>query len=130
MMALLEEKLKGVTEPEVVVNKLLDHCMKVTEVGRKWMEDNGGKKLSKDFAKYPGKMDHTTVVCVKVGKITPGTLRKNNSEERMSWAYKKTISLDNIGWKTPDKSSPNKIGTNRDRERSTSPNPEFAATLP
>jgi len=32
------------------------------------MVNQPGKRLPSDYVEYPGKMDHTTCVCIRVGK--------------------------------------------------------------
>lgn len=50
---------------------ILDCAMKLSEdatfTSREFMETQPGKRLPKDYALYPGKMDHTTCVIFKVG---------------------------------------------------------------
>ena len=53
--------------PGNVVSKIMDHCSKITLSSRDFMEKNPGKRLPKDFKKYPGKMDHTTCTVFRVG---------------------------------------------------------------
>ena len=40
----------------------------VTEVSRVFMKENPRQKLPIDYIKYPGKMDHASVICLTVGK--------------------------------------------------------------
>ena len=54
--------------PSSIVNKLLDHCTKLTKNGREWLESNPGKRMPFDYVKYPGKMDHTTCLAFQVGQ--------------------------------------------------------------
>lgn len=55
------------TSCSLIVNKLTNHCLQVTQESRKFMENNPQKKLPKDYKLYPGKMDHSTVLAFKVG---------------------------------------------------------------
>jgi len=41
--------------------------MDLTSASREYMEQNPFLALSHDYQKYPGKMDHTTCVALKVG---------------------------------------------------------------
>ena len=54
--------------PQYLVEKLIDHCFNVTESARKFLEENN-RKLPKDYQKYPGKMDHSTIVAFRVGDM-------------------------------------------------------------
>ena len=53
-------------EPEDICNMLAEYSTKTTDAGRRFMEDNPSLELPEDFAKYPGKMDHTTSIVLKV----------------------------------------------------------------
>lgn len=55
--------------PKAINKKLLNYCFTLTESSRKFMVDFPNKKLPSDFAEYPGKMDHTTAVTIRVGSI-------------------------------------------------------------
>jgi len=111
MLNVLEQKLNGIYDPQNVVNKLLDYSMNITEVGRKWMEENNGKKLPPDYLKYPGKMDHATVVCLKVGRNQ--LFQKNGSNDNLHRSWKKN----SVSIESPNKILNPLIG----RERPTSP---------
>ena len=54
--------------PKEVAELLLDYCTRVTLSSRTFMEANPSLKLPSDYKLYPGKMDHTTCVVVRVGK--------------------------------------------------------------
>jgi len=58
---------KDVT-PKSVTLALIDHSMKTTQKSRDFMVNQPGKRLPSDYVEYPGKMDHTTCVCIRVGK--------------------------------------------------------------
>jgi hypothetical protein len=55
--------------PQIFSQKLLNHAKSTTSLSRKWMEENPGKRMPKDYSNFPGKMDHTTVFCYKVTAI-------------------------------------------------------------
>jgi hypothetical protein len=40
--------------PAAIVNKLLDHCVKLTKSSRDFLEGNPGKRLPVDYETYPG----------------------------------------------------------------------------
>lgn len=58
----------GSGEPvlETVCRDVTDYCARVTHSSRDFMENNTRDKLPKDYKRFPGKMDHTTCVCVRV----------------------------------------------------------------
>jgi hypothetical protein len=59
--------------PRNIVESILRHCRCVTDPGRLRMEKFDGEKLPNDYQKYPGKMDHTTCVCLVVGEYEEGS---------------------------------------------------------
>mmetsp|Transcript_8396 Transcript_8396/g.25975 ORF Transcript_8396/g.25975 Transcript_8396/m.25975 type:complete len:1512 (-) Transcript_8396:180-4715(-) len=50
--------------PQQVVELLCDYSMKITAVLRSYMEQHPGAKQPNSPEDYPGKMDHTSVVCM------------------------------------------------------------------
>jgi hypothetical protein len=60
------------------------------------MENNPGKKLPKDYVKYPGKMDHATCVAFEVGlkksDKEPPLHKKSNVDASQAWQEFKTPS--------------------------------------
>lgn len=56
-------------EPTFISNTLLKHCLDTTQSSRDFMETNTSKKLPSDYSLYPGKMDHNTCLCFKVGNF-------------------------------------------------------------
>ncbi|GAM17930.1 hypothetical protein SAMD00019534_011050 [Acytostelium subglobosum LB1] len=65
----LETMLQGITSPSEITHKLINHCWDTTQTSRNFMETMSGKRLPQDFVKYPGKMDHTTCICFRVGQF-------------------------------------------------------------
>jgi hypothetical protein len=61
--------------PERITSKIMHHCIAVTGRGREWMEQNPKEKLPNDYVKYPGKMDHATVVVLRVGNFEKELLK-------------------------------------------------------
>merc|ERR1711988_939413 len=55
--------------PISVVDKVISHCYKTTQESRTFMELNPQEELPADYQQYPGKRDHTTCVCYRVGKL-------------------------------------------------------------
>jgi len=58
------------SDPKSIVANMTEHCMRVTKTSRDYMEqrfrDNAaGKKTPLQTFKYPGKMDHSTVLCFR-----------------------------------------------------------------
>ena len=50
-----------------VCSSIVDYCWNLTNPSREFMENNFKKKLPSDYVLYPGKMDHTTIVAMRVG---------------------------------------------------------------
>jgi len=53
--------------PKAVVARLLRHCIEVNSRATRWMIENPFKRIPTNYVDYPGKMDHTTCICVRVG---------------------------------------------------------------
>lgn len=53
-----------------IVEKLVQHCLETTQSSRDFMEQNPEKILPKNYREYPGKLDHTTCVALKVKRST------------------------------------------------------------
>lgn len=66
------DKNDGVPSPKLLAEKVLDHCKTVTEMGRVWMQENPTKRLPPDYIRYPGKMDHSSCVVLRVGPFQTG----------------------------------------------------------
>lgn len=49
-----------------IVHRLINHCIATNRNAAIWMQENPTKKLPKDYKLYPGKMDHTTCVALRV----------------------------------------------------------------
>lgn len=56
--------------PGDIVDKLISHCLKTTQSSREFMEKNPEKILPKSYKEYPGKLDHTTCIALKVRRST------------------------------------------------------------
>lgn len=56
--------------PRDVVYRLIDHCVSLTRNARDLMEADASAKQPYDYVKYPGKMDHTTCVCYRIGPVS------------------------------------------------------------
>ena len=63
---LLEVIKKTDFSPKSICDTLTEYCKKVTRPSRIFMQKNPSLELPGDFTTYPGKMDHTTVICVKI----------------------------------------------------------------
>jgi hypothetical protein len=55
---------------EAIVNSIVDHCLMTTKSCREFMETNPDSQQPIDYKNYPGKMDHTTMLCIRTGKRT------------------------------------------------------------
>eukprot|EP00727_Mastigamoeba_balamuthi_P000527 m51a1_g10471 hypothetical protein (490) ;mRNA; f:75543-77495 len=50
-----------------VCEGLVEHCERTVASSREFMEANPDKRQPEDRVKYPGKMDHTSVICLRIG---------------------------------------------------------------
>jgi serine/threonine protein phosphatase PrpC len=57
--------------PPLISKRLVRHCLDMTKKSREWMEQHPQEILENDYKKYPGKLDHTTVVACTVGCYDP-----------------------------------------------------------
>eukprot|EP00028_Trichosphaerium_sp_Am-I-7-wt_P006291 CAMPEP_0168520060 /NCGR_PEP_ID=MMETSP0405-20121227/7721_1 /TAXON_ID=498012 /ORGANISM="Trichosphaerium sp, Strain Am-I-7 wt" /LENGTH=394 /DNA_ID=CAMNT_0008540787 /DNA_START=37 /DNA_END=1221 /DNA_ORIENTATION=- len=74
--------------PRQISKKLMDHCRLTTSSSREFMEQNPNLPLASDYAKYPGKMDHTTCAAFRIGchdPYRPTSQRESNDLE--VWPY-------------------------------------------
>eukprot|EP00026_Physarum_polycephalum_P008264 Phypoly_transcript_08345.p1 GENE.Phypoly_transcript_08345~~Phypoly_transcript_08345.p1 ORF type:complete len:424 (+),score=60.08 Phypoly_transcript_08345:205-1476(+) len=55
--------------PKEAVDVLIKHCVTLTQKSRDFSENNKDKRLPQNFQEYPGKMDHTTCLCFRVGRV-------------------------------------------------------------
>jgi serine/threonine protein phosphatase PrpC len=55
--------------PQEVADRLVNHCIEVTKKSREYMENNQGRRLPEDYVEFPGKMDHTSCLCFRVGRF-------------------------------------------------------------
>jgi hypothetical protein len=56
--------------PTDLCRAITQYCSEVTECGRQFLQQNPTKRIPDDTTLYPGKMDHTTVIVLKVAKLT------------------------------------------------------------
>eukprot|EP01113_Clastostelium_recurvatum_P027817 TRINITY_DN3367_c0_g1_i2.p1 TRINITY_DN3367_c0_g1~~TRINITY_DN3367_c0_g1_i2.p1 ORF type:complete len:497 (+),score=63.64 TRINITY_DN3367_c0_g1_i2:58-1548(+) len=68
--------------PFKVVSTLVRHCLDLTRHSREFMENNPTMKQPVDYKKYPGKMDHTSAMCIRVGTM-PHILNRSISESSL-----------------------------------------------
>jgi len=77
---LLQDLLNDATTPKQVTDRLIEHCVSVTQKSRDYMESNNGKRIPDDYVEFPGKMDHTTCLCFRVGRASfPGGVSPTSS---------------------------------------------------
>lgn len=63
-----------VPSPTLVCKSIINHTRSVVENSKQFLEQNPDDTLvGTDYKEFPGKMDHTTCICMKVG------LPNNNS---------------------------------------------------
>jgi serine/threonine protein phosphatase PrpC len=75
-IAFLEKQVEGAATPDELCSTLLDHCVKTTSASRKYMCENQGRIVPKDFVAYPGKMDHSTCAAITVSARYPALVEK------------------------------------------------------
>lgn len=63
-------KFRPPPEPVNIVSNILQYCINTNHNAVSWMENNPNQRLPRDYKMYPGKMDHTTCVCLRVGEIS------------------------------------------------------------
>jgi len=54
--------------PEFVVNEVVSHCYRTSQKSREEVQ-GGGRRMETNYEEFPGKMDHTTLVCFVVGQV-------------------------------------------------------------
>jgi hypothetical protein len=52
--------------PREVTQKLLARCAEVTRPTREWMEKHPKDKVAHDMKQFPGKLDHSSCLCLRV----------------------------------------------------------------
>jgi serine/threonine protein phosphatase PrpC len=52
--------------PRDIAERLLAHCIQLTESSRDFMHANPRKRLPKDYKQYPGKLDHSTCIVLRI----------------------------------------------------------------
>lgn len=66
-----EHQEQGAT-PSDLTHHVIEYCQKLTAPSREWMEQHPGMPLPDDFKTYPGKLDHTTILAVRLHSL-PGS---------------------------------------------------------
>eukprot|EP01127_Copromyxa_protea_P015973 TRINITY_DN4681_c1_g1_i4.p1 TRINITY_DN4681_c1_g1~~TRINITY_DN4681_c1_g1_i4.p1 ORF type:complete len:1082 (+),score=187.13 TRINITY_DN4681_c1_g1_i4:1314-4559(+) len=80
--------VRGCVTLHNLTETIITYCFEQTLESRKFMETNPHLALPKDQVKYPGKMDHASCVCIKVGE-SHGALNLVSGEvEGLSTAMK------------------------------------------
>jgi serine/threonine protein phosphatase PrpC len=54
------------TPPKRIVDAVIDHCHRVTEPTRHFLETQPMQRVPQDYRRFPGKPDHTTFLCFRV----------------------------------------------------------------
>eukprot|EP01102_Stenamoeba_stenopodia_P006712 TRINITY_DN1864_c0_g2_i7.p1 TRINITY_DN1864_c0_g2~~TRINITY_DN1864_c0_g2_i7.p1 ORF type:complete len:997 (+),score=162.26 TRINITY_DN1864_c0_g2_i7:253-3243(+) len=65
----VRNSLKDSFSPEEIVTRLIDHTLQLTKQGREYFSEKAQKQLPKNFVTLTGKMDHATVVALKLPSI-------------------------------------------------------------
>jgi len=53
-----------------LTNNLIRHCEQMTDRQRRYMEDNPHHRGPVSYKEYPGKLDHTSCICVQVSVVS------------------------------------------------------------
>jgi len=64
----IDKNNRKLPSPIEIVDSLTSYCIENCAASASWMQANPRKRLPQDYRLYPGKMDHTTCVCVKIGE--------------------------------------------------------------
>lgn len=67
-----------------IVSRVVDYCQEKTTASRVFMETNPSLELPEDYARFPGKMDHTTCVCLKISNKSEGLISSSSSSSSLS----------------------------------------------
>jgi hypothetical protein len=76
----LEDIIAQDSTPKALTGALMDLVRKVVKPSQQFLEnpDNMNKRLPSDYSQFPGKMDHTTAIVIRV--CSPKTLEVSSSE--------------------------------------------------
>jgi len=56
--------------PELITTRFINFCIDTTRSSQEFMQQNLGKKLPSDYTRFPGKMDHTTLIALRVREVS------------------------------------------------------------
>eukprot|EP01119_Soliformovum_irregulare_P024800 TRINITY_DN8987_c0_g1_i1.p3 TRINITY_DN8987_c0_g1~~TRINITY_DN8987_c0_g1_i1.p3 ORF type:complete len:135 (-),score=21.14 TRINITY_DN8987_c0_g1_i1:15-419(-) len=73
---------QGNISPTDAVDSLSNYTMTTTKRSREFMENNVNQTLPLDWVAYPGKLDHSTCICFRLGRW-------------LEWKYQRILWL---GW--------------------------------
>ncbi len=92
----------GALTPRNVVRSLVEYTRQITEPTRSFMESNPGKRCPEDLKLYPGKIDHTSGLAVKIKKTgsenppIPNSQTNPNNNNSNSWTKVSPIQFNRI----------------------------------
>jgi len=72
LVRFVEEKIVGActdVTPDYIKNRLVEHCVRTTQATRNFLSSNPAAKTPGGYKDFPGKLDHTSVACVRVGPL-------------------------------------------------------------
>eukprot|EP01119_Soliformovum_irregulare_P000407 TRINITY_DN10280_c0_g1_i1.p1 TRINITY_DN10280_c0_g1~~TRINITY_DN10280_c0_g1_i1.p1 ORF type:complete len:649 (+),score=163.72 TRINITY_DN10280_c0_g1_i1:75-2021(+) len=80
VLASIFEKLPNANEPcpSDVVDALVKYAVDLTQPTRAFMEAHSDQKQPADYVQFPGKLDHTTCICIRVGEASK--ISNNNNQ--------------------------------------------------
>lgn len=93
----LKKLLNNADQPSHVVQRLLNYCWLITENSRWFVEHHPSKKMPSDYLAYPGKLDHSTATCLKIGLYDDrGNFIEENPTQDSQEQVSMTTSLTNL----------------------------------
>ncbi|KAH3759474.1 1-phosphatidylinositol 4,5-bisphosphate phosphodiesterase delta-4 [Pelomyxa schiedti] len=77
LTSIINEHCGGIDDPKQVVNGVLKYCRDTTEPIRNWLLNNPNARQPDSSADFPGKVDHTSLLYIRVGKVTEETQQQS-----------------------------------------------------
>mmetsp|Transcript_1556 Transcript_1556/g.5485 ORF Transcript_1556/g.5485 Transcript_1556/m.5485 type:complete len:745 (+) Transcript_1556:203-2437(+) len=71
---------------KTLTERLVAYCEKTNLPSQQFMQEFPGKRLPHDYSRFPGKMDHTTLVALRVGDVSAEALRAYKREAKLRQA--------------------------------------------
>lgn len=81
---------------KTLTERLVAYCEKTNLPSQEFMQQYPGKRLPHDYTRFPGKMDHTTLVALRVGDVSPDVLRTYKREAKARAAEKNRCAAESV----------------------------------